>query len=55
MILKLSPRFSDGAMQTITCLLCNQPLENVVQVRIHLLSQLHRDREQQIEFKPPRK
>uniref|UniRef100_A0A1A9UTM0 Probable ATP-dependent RNA helicase spindle-E n=1 Tax=Glossina austeni TaxID=7395 RepID=A0A1A9UTM0_GLOAU len=48
-------RHFDGAMQTITCLLCNQPLENVVQVRMHLLSQLHRDREQQIEFKPPRK
>ncbi|KAI9579934.1 hypothetical protein GQX74_000722 [Glossina fuscipes] len=48
-------RHFDGAMQTVTCLLCNQPLENVVQVRMHLLSQLHRDREQQIDFKPPRK
>lgn len=47
--------FSDGSIQPITCLLCNQPLENVVQIRIHLISQLHRDREQQIHFKPSRK
>uniref|UniRef100_A0A1A9WJJ3 Probable ATP-dependent RNA helicase spindle-E n=1 Tax=Glossina brevipalpis TaxID=37001 RepID=A0A1A9WJJ3_9MUSC len=45
----------DGSMQTIKCLLCNQPLENVVQLRMHLLSQLHRDREQQIQFNDRRK
>ncbi|KAM7362904.1 tudor domain containing 9 protein spindle E [Cochliomyia hominivorax] len=45
----------DGSIQPVTCLLCNQLLENVAQIRIHLLSQLHRDREQQIHFKPSRK
>ncbi|KAI8129774.1 putative ATP-dependent RNA helicase spindle-E [Lucilia cuprina] len=45
----------DGSIQPVTCLLCNQPLENVAQLRIHLISQLHRDREQQIHFKPSKK
>ncbi|XP_054743401.1 probable ATP-dependent RNA helicase spindle-E [Anastrepha obliqua] len=44
----------DGSIQPITCQLCNQSLENIVQLRIHLLSQLHRDREYQIRFKMPR-
>ncbi|XP_011209559.2 probable ATP-dependent RNA helicase spindle-E [Bactrocera dorsalis] len=44
----------DGPIQTLTCQLCNQNLENIVQLRIHLLSQLHRDREHQIRFKMPR-
>ncbi|XP_067635728.1 probable ATP-dependent RNA helicase spindle-E [Eurosta solidaginis] len=44
----------DGAIQPLTCQLCNQTLENIVQLRIHLLSQLHRDREYQIRFKMPR-
>ncbi|XP_075146643.1 tudor domain containing 9 protein spindle E [Haematobia irritans] len=41
----------DGTVKPVTCRLCNQYLENVVQIRIHLLSQLHRDREQQIRYK----
>uniref|UniRef100_A0A1A9W595 Probable ATP-dependent RNA helicase spindle-E n=1 Tax=Glossina brevipalpis TaxID=37001 RepID=A0A1A9W595_9MUSC len=43
----------DGNIKPITCLLCQEPLENVTYLRIHLLSQLHRDREHQIRFKAP--
>jgi ribosomal protein L34E len=32
------------------CQLCDLELESVQQVRIHLLSKLHRDRETQIEY-----
>ncbi|KAL5273653.1 TDRD9 family protein [Megaselia abdita] len=32
------------------CKLCDEPLESIVELRIHLLSQLHRDREYQIKF-----
>uniref|UniRef100_A0A1I8NW04 Probable ATP-dependent RNA helicase spindle-E n=1 Tax=Stomoxys calcitrans TaxID=35570 RepID=A0A1I8NW04_STOCA len=43
-------RHMDGTVKPVTCRLCNQYLENVVQLRIHLLSQLHRDRELQIRY-----
>ncbi|XP_055923260.1 probable ATP-dependent RNA helicase spindle-E [Eupeodes corollae] len=43
----------DGSVVAITCQLCDQTLENIVHLRIHLLSQLHRDREYQINFKAP--
>ncbi|KNC34771.1 hypothetical protein FF38_01968 [Lucilia cuprina] len=42
----------DGSIPPTTCRLCHQPIENIVQLRIHLLSQLHRDREHQIRFQP---
>uniref|UniRef100_A0A1I8QEN2 Probable ATP-dependent RNA helicase spindle-E n=1 Tax=Stomoxys calcitrans TaxID=35570 RepID=A0A1I8QEN2_STOCA len=42
----------DGTIQATTCLLCGVALDNIVQLRIHLLSQLHRDREHQIQFQP---
>ncbi|KAM7364026.1 putative ATP-dependent RNA helicase spindle-E isoform 2-T2 [Cochliomyia hominivorax] len=42
----------DGSIPATTCRLCHQPIENIVQLRIHLLSQLHRDREHQIRFQP---
>ncbi|KAM8704174.1 hypothetical protein ACLKA7_008726 [Drosophila subpalustris] len=41
----------EGSMRTKTCALCNQTLESVVQLRLHLLTQLHRDREKQIGWK----
>ncbi|XP_037954577.1 probable ATP-dependent RNA helicase spindle-E [Teleopsis dalmanni] len=40
-----------GYINPITCRLCNQLLENINQLRLHLLSQLHLDREKQINFK----
>ncbi|XP_073816762.1 probable ATP-dependent RNA helicase spindle-E isoform X2 [Musca autumnalis] len=42
----------DGTIEPTTCRLCDLPLDNIVQLRIHLLSQMHRDREQHIHFKP---
>uniref|UniRef100_A0A1A9X2C1 Probable ATP-dependent RNA helicase spindle-E n=1 Tax=Glossina brevipalpis TaxID=37001 RepID=A0A1A9X2C1_9MUSC len=39
-----------GPARNITCRLCNQPLDSVPALRLHLLSQLHRDREEQIHF-----
>ncbi|XP_034488206.1 probable ATP-dependent RNA helicase spindle-E [Drosophila innubila] len=44
-------RHFDGTMTTKTCRLCNQTLESVDQLRLHLLTQLHRDREKQIGWK----
>lgn len=44
---------SDGNMNPTTCLLCQESLENITHLRIHLLSQQHRDREHQIRFKAP--
>ncbi|EDW81074.1 uncharacterized protein Dwil_GK11214 [Drosophila willistoni] len=43
-------RTFDGVLQPLDCKLCNQRLETVSQLRLHLLSQLHRDREKQIGF-----
>ncbi|XP_061390701.1 probable ATP-dependent RNA helicase spindle-E [Musca vetustissima] len=42
----------DGTIEPTTCRLCSVPLDNIVQLRIHLLSQMHRDREQHIHFSP---
>ncbi|XP_017053534.1 probable ATP-dependent RNA helicase spindle-E [Drosophila ficusphila] len=39
-----------GVLQPLTCKLCNHRLESVPQLRMHLLTQLHRDREKQIDF-----
>ncbi|XP_055384477.1 probable ATP-dependent RNA helicase spindle-E [Condylostylus longicornis] len=36
----------------IRCELCGQNLNDIMQLRIHLLSKLHKDREKQIDFKP---
>ncbi|XP_005191065.1 probable ATP-dependent RNA helicase spindle-E [Musca domestica] len=44
-------QFGD-TVKPLTCRLCNQYLENVMQIRIHLLSQLHRDGELKIRYKP---
>ncbi|KAL9890727.1 putative ATP-dependent RNA helicase spindle-E [Glossina fuscipes fuscipes] len=41
------------SVRNITCRLCNQHLNNASELRIHLLTQLHCDREQEIHFKPP--
>ncbi|KAI9579641.1 hypothetical protein GQX74_000429 [Glossina fuscipes] len=43
------------SVRNITCRLCNQHLNNASELRIHLLSQLHCDREQEIHFKPLRR
>uniref|UniRef100_A0A1A9UDK7 Probable ATP-dependent RNA helicase spindle-E n=1 Tax=Glossina austeni TaxID=7395 RepID=A0A1A9UDK7_GLOAU len=43
----------DGNINPTTCLLCQESLENITHLRIHLLSQQHRDREHQIRFKAP--
>ncbi|KAI9577311.1 hypothetical protein GQX74_013020 [Glossina fuscipes] len=43
----------DGNINSTTCLLCQESLENITHLRIHLLSQQHRDREHQIRFKAP--
>uniref|UniRef100_A0A1B0AZQ3 Probable ATP-dependent RNA helicase spindle-E n=1 Tax=Glossina palpalis gambiensis TaxID=67801 RepID=A0A1B0AZQ3_9MUSC len=43
------------SVRNITCRLCNQHLNNASELRIHLLSQLHCDREEEIHFKPPRR
>lgn len=37
----------------ITCQLCNNILETLPQLRIHLYSKLHRDRESQIKYRSP--
>ncbi|XP_075145158.1 putative ATP-dependent RNA helicase spindle-E [Haematobia irritans] len=42
----------DGTIPATTCQLCDMPIDNIVQLRIHLLSQMHRDREHQIQFQP---
>ncbi|XP_062122470.1 probable ATP-dependent RNA helicase spindle-E [Drosophila sulfurigaster albostrigata] len=39
-------------MSMLQCKLCNVMLESVTQLRLHLLTQLHRDREKQIGWKP---
>ncbi|KAH8288798.1 hypothetical protein KR054_009748 [Drosophila jambulina] len=44
-------RTFDGLFNPITCKLCNQLLESVPQLRMHLLTQLHRDREKQIGYR----
>ncbi|KAH8417162.1 hypothetical protein KR222_005196 [Zaprionus bogoriensis] len=41
----------DGTMQPLVCKLCNETLESVAQLRLHLLTQLHRDREKQVGWK----
>ncbi|KAH8307656.1 hypothetical protein KR044_007309 [Drosophila immigrans] len=41
----------DGFMRTLKCNLCNEMLETVAQLRLHLLTQLHRDREKQVGWK----
>ncbi|XP_017954934.1 probable ATP-dependent RNA helicase spindle-E [Drosophila navojoa] len=41
----------EGTMQPIKCRLCNDVLESVVELRLHLLTQLHRDREKQVGWK----
>ncbi|KAH8236403.1 hypothetical protein KR026_000850 [Drosophila bipectinata] len=41
----------EGAMDVLNCKLCNMTLETTPQLRLHLLTQLHRDREKQIGFK----
>ncbi|KAH8358780.1 hypothetical protein KR093_002465 [Drosophila rubida] len=41
----------DGTMRTLKCDLCNEMLETVAQLRLHLLTQLHRDREKQVGWK----
>ncbi|EDV94932.1 probable ATP-dependent RNA helicase spindle-E [Drosophila grimshawi] len=41
----------DGVMQPRNCRLCNETLESVTQLRLHLLTQLHRDREKQVGWK----
>uniref|UniRef100_A0A1A9UIK5 Probable ATP-dependent RNA helicase spindle-E n=1 Tax=Glossina austeni TaxID=7395 RepID=A0A1A9UIK5_GLOAU len=38
-----------------TCRLCNQHLNSASELRMHLLSQLHCDREEEIHFKPARR
>ncbi|EDW97399.1 probable ATP-dependent RNA helicase spindle-E [Drosophila yakuba] len=40
----------EGTLPHMTCKLCNQLLESVPQLRLHLLTILHRDREKQIDF-----
>lgn len=35
-------------MEPIKCRLCNDMLESVAELRLHLLTQLHRDREKQV-------
>ncbi|XP_052835812.1 probable ATP-dependent RNA helicase spindle-E [Drosophila gunungcola] len=40
-----------GVFAPMTCKLCNQSLESVPQLRMHLLTQLHRDREKQIDYR----
>ncbi|ALC40893.1 spn-E [Drosophila busckii] len=40
----------DGAMQPLRCMLCNEMLENVTELRLHLLTILHLDREKQIGY-----
>nr|XP_016995353.2 probable ATP-dependent RNA helicase spindle-E [Drosophila takahashii] len=40
----------EGVLAPMTCKLCNQLLESVPQLRMHLLTQLHRDREKQIDY-----
>ncbi|XP_020818501.1 probable ATP-dependent RNA helicase spindle-E [Drosophila serrata] len=44
-------RTFDGVLNSMTCKLCNQLLESVPQLRMHLLTQLHRDREKQIGYR----
>nr|B3M383.1 RecName: Full=Probable ATP-dependent RNA helicase spindle-E; AltName: Full=Homeless [Drosophila ananassae] len=41
----------EGALDILNCKLCNMSLETTPQLRLHLLTQLHRDREKQIGFK----
>ncbi|XP_016969045.1 probable ATP-dependent RNA helicase spindle-E [Drosophila rhopaloa] len=41
----------EGVFAPMTCKLCNQLLESVPQLRMHLLTQLHRDREKQIDYR----
>ncbi|XP_033162467.1 probable ATP-dependent RNA helicase spindle-E [Drosophila mauritiana] len=40
----------EGTLPHMTCKLCNQWLESVPQLRLHLLTILHRDREKQIDY-----
>ncbi|EDV49067.1 probable ATP-dependent RNA helicase spindle-E [Drosophila erecta] len=40
----------EGTLPHMTCKLCNQLLESVPQLRLHLLTVLHRDREKQIDY-----
>ncbi|KAH8383191.1 hypothetical protein KR009_007200 [Drosophila setifemur] len=40
----------DGVFKPMNCKLCNEMLESVPELRLHLLTQLHRDREKQIGF-----
>lgn len=35
-------------MQPLKCKLCNETLDTVAHLRLHLLTQLHRDREKQV-------
>lgn len=42
---------SEGNLPTQVCRLCNESLESVAELRLHLLTQLHRDREKQIGYK----
>ncbi|XP_017031541.1 probable ATP-dependent RNA helicase spindle-E [Drosophila kikkawai] len=44
-------RTYQGVLKPVTCKLCNQQLESVPQLRMHLLTQLHRDRERQIGYR----
>ncbi|EDW66733.1 probable ATP-dependent RNA helicase spindle-E [Drosophila virilis] len=41
----------EGNLQTQVCRLCNESLESVAELRLHLLTQLHRDREKQVGYK----
>ncbi|XP_034664605.1 probable ATP-dependent RNA helicase spindle-E [Drosophila subobscura] len=41
----------EGTFDPMTCRLCKQSLETVPELRMHLLTQLHLDREQQIGFR----
>ncbi|XP_030375012.1 probable ATP-dependent RNA helicase spindle-E [Scaptodrosophila lebanonensis] len=41
----------EGTLQPMECKLCNYEIESVTELRLHLLTQLHRDREQQIACK----
>ncbi|XP_017083784.2 probable ATP-dependent RNA helicase spindle-E [Drosophila eugracilis] len=43
-------RTFEGTLIPMTCKLCNQLLESVSQLRMHLLTQQHRDREKQIDY-----
>ncbi|KAH8271336.1 hypothetical protein KR018_007228 [Drosophila ironensis] len=43
-------RHFDGKMKPLKCKLCNYLINSVSQLRLHLLTKLHRDRESQIGF-----